>query len=129
MKKVFAIFTLLLAGIVSAYGATNSSNESDKEYVELKKGKNSETTNHERSIECSIIEAYSYPESGMVEVTLYNIGVATICLIDSNNQTVCSETVGTDIVTTVYLTAPTVNGTYNIEITSSNWYAEGVVVF
>ena len=38
MKKVFAIFTLLLAGIVSAHGAANSSNESDKEYVELKKG-------------------------------------------------------------------------------------------
>ena len=41
MKKVFAIFTPLLAGFVSAHGAANSSNESDKEYVELKKGKNS----------------------------------------------------------------------------------------
>ncbi len=129
MKNFIAIISLLLAGVVSAYGTTNSSNESDKDPIELKRGKNSETTNHERSIECSIIEAYSYPESGMVEVTLYNIGVATICLIDSNNQTVCSETVGTDIVTTVYLTAPTVNGTYNIEITSSIWHAEGVVVF
>ena len=129
MKKVFAIFTLLLVGFVAAHGAANSSNESDKEYVELKKGKNSETTNHERSIECSIIEAYSYPESGMVEVTLYNIGGATVSLIDSNNQTVCSETVETEVATTIYLTAPTVNGTYNIVITSSAWYAEGVVVF
>ncbi|MBQ5573670.1 MAG: hypothetical protein IIU69_05235 [Bacteroidaceae bacterium] len=41
MKKVITIFTLLLAGVVSAYGTTNGSNESDKEYVELKKGKNS----------------------------------------------------------------------------------------
>ena len=41
MRKVFIIISLLLAGFVSAYGTTNSSNESDKEYVELKKGKNS----------------------------------------------------------------------------------------
>ncbi len=34
MKKVITIFTLLLAGFVSAYGTTNSSNESDK-YEEI----------------------------------------------------------------------------------------------
>jgi hypothetical protein len=55
--------------------------------------------------------------------------MCTVSLIDSNNQTVCSETVETEVATTVYLTAPTVNGTYNIVITSSAWYAEGVVVF
>lgn len=38
MKKVFAIFTLLLAGVVSAYGTTNDSNESNKNSVELKRG-------------------------------------------------------------------------------------------
>lgn len=38
MKNFIAFISLLLAGIVSAYGANNSSNESDKEYVELKKG-------------------------------------------------------------------------------------------
>ena len=129
MKKVFAIFTLLLAGVVSAYGTTNGSNESDKEYVELKSMNLSESSDRERSVEYSVIEAYLYPGSGIVEVTLYNIGCATVSLIDSNNQTVCSETVETEVATTVYLTAPTVNGTYNIVIASSNWYAEGVVEF
>ena len=38
MKKVITIFTLLLAGVVSAYGTTNSSNESNKNPVELKRG-------------------------------------------------------------------------------------------
>ena len=37
MKKVITIFTLLLAGFVSAYGTTNSSNESDKDPIELNK--------------------------------------------------------------------------------------------
>ena len=41
MKKVITIFTLLLAGVVSAYGTTNGSNESNKNPVELKRGKNS----------------------------------------------------------------------------------------
>ena len=129
MKKVITIFTLLLAGFVSAYGTTNSSNESDKDPIELDKKKTHESTGHERSLEYSIIEAYSYSDNEMVEVTLYNIGCATVSLIDSNNQTVCSETVETEVATTIYLTAPTVNGTYNIVITSSAWYAEGVVVF
>ena len=38
MKKVITIFTLLLAGVVSAYGTTNGSNESNKNSVELKSG-------------------------------------------------------------------------------------------
>ena len=41
MKKVITIFTLLLAGVVSAYGTTNGSNESNKNPVELKRGRNS----------------------------------------------------------------------------------------
>lgn len=129
MKKVFAIFTLLLAGIVSAYGAANSSNESNKKSVELKRGRGDVTNDRERSVEYSVIEAYLYPGSGIVEVTLFNIGGATVSLIDSNNQIVCLETVETEVATTLYLTAPTVNGTYNIVITSSTWYAEGVVEF
>lgn len=129
MKNFIAIISLLLAGVVSAYGTTNGSNESDKDPIELNKEKTNESTGHERSLEYSIIEAYSYSDNEMVEVTLYNIGCATVSLIDSNNQIVCLETVETEVATTVYLTAPTVNGTYNIVIASSTWYAEGVVEF
>jgi hypothetical protein len=41
MKNFIAIISLLLAGVVSAYGTTNGSNESDKNSIELKRGKNS----------------------------------------------------------------------------------------
>lgn len=129
MKNFIAFISLLLAGVVSAYGTTNGSNESDKNSIELKRGKEDVTNDRERSVEYSVIEAYLYPGSGIVEVTLFNIGGATVSLIDSNNQIVCLETVETEVATTLYLTAPTVNGTYNIVIASSNWYAEGVVEF
>ena len=41
MKNFIAFISLLLAGVVSAYGTTNGSNESNKNSVELKTGKNS----------------------------------------------------------------------------------------
>lgn len=41
MKNFIAIISLLLAGVVSAYGTTNSSNESNKNSIELNKEKNS----------------------------------------------------------------------------------------
>ena len=129
MKNFIAFISLLLAGVVSVYGTTNSSNESNKNPVELKTINLPESSDRERSVEYSVIEAYLYPGSGIVEVTLFNIGGATVSLIDSNNQIVCLETVETEVATTLYLTAPTVNGTYNIVIASSIWHAEGVVVF
>ena len=129
MKNFIAFISLLLAGVVSAYGTTNGSNESNKNSIELKREEGNVTNDRERSVEYSVIEAYLYPGSGIVEVTLFNIGGATVSLIDSNNQIVCLETVETEVATTLYLTTPTVNGTYNIVIASSNWYAEGVVEF
>ena len=38
MKNFIAFISLLLAGVVSAYGTTNGSNESNKNSVELKRG-------------------------------------------------------------------------------------------
>lgn len=66
MRKVFIIISLLLAGFVSAYGTTNSSNESDKDSIELNKEKTHGSTGHERSLEYSIIEAYSYSDNEML---------------------------------------------------------------
>lgn len=39
MKNFIAIISLLLAGVVSAYGTTNGSNESNKNPIELKRGR------------------------------------------------------------------------------------------
>ena len=76
-----------------------------------------------------IIEACAYPSQGIVEVTLYNIGSASVSLINSNGQVVSSEYVQTDTPTVVYLDTFFTSGTYYIEIVSDTWYAEGVVTF
>ena len=76
-----------------------------------------------------VIEALAYPKLGLVEVTLHNIGDATVRLINANNQVVSSDYVQTDMLTTVYLDASSTNGTYYLEIVSPSWYAEGVVTF
>lgn len=129
MKKYFAIISLLLAGVISLYGMNNHSNESESVIVEINKSKIDWSTDIERSINFSVIEALAYPKLGLVEVTLHNIGDATVRLINANNQVVSSDYVQTDMLTTVYLDASSTNGTYYLEIVSPSWYAEGVVTF
>ena len=111
MKKYFAIISLLLAGVISLYGMNNHSNESESVIVEINKSKIDWSTDIERSIDFSVIEALAYPKLGLVEVTLHNIGDATVRLINANNQVVSSDYVQTDMLTTVYLDASSTNGT------------------
>jgi hypothetical protein len=129
MKKYFAIISLLFAGMVSVYGMDNSSNDSEKVIMEIDKTKINWSTDIERSIDFITIEAYAYPSQGLVEVVLYNIGNASVRLINANGQVVSSDYVQTDMLTTVYLDASSANGTYYLEIISDSWYAEGVTTF
>lgn len=129
MKKYFAIISLLFAGMVSVYGMDNSSNDSEKVIMEIDKTKINWSTDIERSIDFITIEAYAYPSQGLVEVVLYNIGNASVRLINANGQVVSSDYVQTDMLTTVYLDASSANGTYYLEIISDTWYAEGVATF
>ena len=129
MKKYFAIISLLLAGVISLYGMNSHSNESESVIVEINKSKIDWSTDIERSIDFSVIEAVAYPKLGLVEVTLHNIGDATVRLINSNNQVVSSDYVQTDMLTTVYLDTFSTSGTFYLEVVSDVWYAEGVATF
>lgn len=129
MKKYFAIISLLFAGMVSVYGMDNSSNDSEKVIMEIDKTKINWSTDIERSIDFITIEAYAYPSQGLVEVVLYNIGNASVRLINANGQVVSSDYVQTDTPITIYLDTLSTNGTYYLEIISDTWYAEGVVTF
>lgn len=129
MKKYLAIISLLLAGVISLYGMNNHSHESKSIIVEINKSKIDWSTDIERSVDFSVIEALAYPKLGWVEVTLHNIGDATVRLINSNNQVVSSDCVQTDILTTVYLDTFSTSGTFYLEIASDAWYAKGVVSF
>ena len=129
MKKYLAIISLLFAGMVSVYGMDNSSNDSEKVIMEIDRTKINWSTDIERSIDFITIEAYAYPSQGLVEVLLYNIGNASVRLINANGQVVSSDYVQTDAPTVVYLDTFSTNGTFYLEIVSDTWYAEGVASF
>lgn len=129
MKKYLAIISLLFAGMVSVYGMDNSSNDSEKVIMEIDKTKINWSTDIERSIDFITIEAYAYPSQGLVEVVLYNIGNASVRLINANGQVVSSDYVQTDTPITIYLDTLSTSGTYYLEIISDTWYAEGVARF
>ena len=131
MKKYFAIFALVFASVISAYGMIDVDSDSDSVYVKI----NSQRIqlgsgpNMERSIDFITIEACAFPSQGIVEVSLYNIGSASVSLINSNGQVVSSDCVQTDALVVVYLDTFSTSGTFYLEIVSDTWYAEGVVTF
>ena len=129
MKRYFAIISLLLASIITIYGQNTHSNDSESVIIEINKSKINWSTDIERSIDYSIIEAVAYPKQGLVKVTLYNVGDAIVSLKNSNNEVVSSDYVQTDMLTIICLYAFSTSGTYYLEISSPSWYAEGMVTF
>lgn len=129
MKKYFAIISMLLVSVISAYGINKNSNDSEKIIMEIDKTKIKSSTNIERSIDFTTIEAYVYPNQGLIEVVLCNIGNASVRLINSNNQVVSYDYVNTDMPTTIYLNILSRSGTYYLEIVSDTWYAVGTTTF
>ncbi|MBR5824898.1 MAG: hypothetical protein IKY67_12260 [Paludibacteraceae bacterium] len=85
--------------------------------------------NIERTMDFIIIEACAYPSQGLVEVTLYNIGNASVRLVNSNGQVIGSDYVQTDTPTVVYLDTFSTSGTFYLEVVSDTWYAEGEATF
>ena len=127
MKKYFAFVLLMFTYSISAYGISKT--ETVPVVVDLLTHRLNSDSNRERSMDFVIIEACAYTNPGLVEVTLFNIGNASVNLINSNGQVVSSEYVQTDTPTVVYLDTFFTSGTYYIEIVSDTWYAEGVVTF
>ena len=133
MKKYFAIFALVFASVISAYGMIHVDSDSDSDSVFVKLNSQriqlGSGPNMERSIDFITIEACAFPSQGIVEVSLYNIGSASVSLINSNGQVVSSDCVQTDALAVVYLDTFSTSGTFYLEIVSDTWYAEGVVTF
>ena len=129
MKKYFVIIALVFASVISVYGIEQ--NHSDSDYIDINLVTNQINPGHtvERTMDFIIIEACAYPSPGLVEVTLFNIGSASVRLINSNGQVVSSDYVQTDTLAVVYLDTFSTSGTFYLEIVSDTWYAEGVVTF
>lgn len=131
MKKYFAIIALVFASVLSVYGQHKQAADSGAIIVDMNKHTiGMPTYGTGRSVDAHvIIEACGYPSLGLVEVTLYNIGSASVRLINSNGQVVSSDYVQTDAPAVVYLDTFSTSGTFYLEVVSDTWYAEGVVTF
>lgn len=94
----------------------------EKEKIEIE-GENSITgTKPERST--FVVEAYLYRVSSIVAVELYNIGTATVTIMNSAGEITCSTSANTALPVTLNLQLPG-EDTYFIEIASSEYYASG----
>lgn len=131
MKKIFtlAVFAFLTA---TAFGRTLIVSETtpcSEEKQELNINIiRINTQDKERSIfNYPIIEAYLCPETHKIEVSLYNVGTATIGITDAWNHVFDYDIIDTsDCMTTAYLSTSGLHGTYYIVIYSDCCYAEGI---
>ncbi len=85
----------------------------------------SNSDNQERSILYWEVSAYIYPASGVIEINLYNIGDATVSLVNANGEVVDTAEVETSIPSTVTLQVDGSSNIYYIVATSPKIYAEG----
>lgn len=83
------------------------------------------TDTQERSLHYWEVDAYVHPTSGEVEVNLYNIGNATVSLVNANGKVVDSTEVDTNIPSTVTLQVDGSSNVYYIVVLSPMIYAEG----
>ena len=130
MKKYFAIFALVMVSVISVNGMDKLDSDSEAVIFDMNKHIMTPTIGTGRSLDAYVvIEACAYPSQGLVEVTLYNIGSASVSLINSNGQVVSSDYVQTDAPIVVYLDTYSTSGTFYLEVVSDTWYAEGVATF
>ncbi len=120
-----------MASVISVYGMNEQVVDSGAVIFDMNKQTIGMPTHGTgRSLDASvIIEACAYPSQGLVEVTLYNIGSASVRLFNSNNQLIGSDYIQTDTPTVVYLDISSTSGTFYLEVVSDTWYAEGVATF
>ena len=110
MKAYFITIVIMLTSVISLSGMNNESNDTEKTVVDIDKTKVGNPSEIERSMDLSTIEAYLYPRQGLVEILLYNIGDATVQLVNSNYQVVWSNYVVTDTPTLLFIDTYTNSG-------------------
>lgn len=94
--------------------------------MEVHKTKTQSTTDtQERSLQYWEVSAHVHPVSEEVEVNLYNIGHATVSLLNANGEVVDTAEVETSLPSTVTLQVDDSSNIYYIVVTSSTIYAEG----
>ena len=125
--KTFILSAMLCLATLCAFGQNNGDSETPVPIImQQHKTKTQSTTDtQERSLHYWELDAYVYPTSGIVEVSLYNIGDATISLVNANGEVVDTAEVDTSIPSTVTVQVDGSSNIYYIVVTSPKIYAEG----
>ena len=128
--KTIILSAMLCLATFSAFGQNNGDSETIVHVgMEAHINMNQSTTDtQERSLHYWELNAYVYPTSGIVEVSLYNIGDATISLVNANGEVVDTDDVETSIPSTVTLQTDGSSNIYYIVVISPTIYAEGSFV-
>lgn len=124
MKKIIATMMLLMTANVSSIATAEDKNSSGPTRIEMDIT-NTSSNEYERSTSIPVVEANFYFNIYEVAVSLYNIGDATVSLVNAEGEVVDTAEVDTSIPSTVTLQVDGSNNTYYIIVTSPTIYAEG----
>lgn len=126
MKTVFTTILLLCATFNAFAEKKNFSEEAKPINMETYKKMTQSTSNIiERGIIYYELNAYLFPDSKEVEVSIYNIGDVTISIIDSYGRVIDAVNTRSDFPTSILLNVTSGDGDYYIVISSPTIYAEG----
>ncbi len=125
--KTFILSAMLCLATLCAFGQNNGDSETPVPIImqQHKTIPQSTTDMQERSLQYWEVSAYVHPVSEEVEVNLYNIGNATISLVNADGEVVDTAEVDTSIPSTVTLQVDGCSNIYYIVVTSPTIYAEG----
>lgn len=125
--KTFILSAMLCLATFSAFGQNSGDSGAPVAVImEVHKTKTQSTTDtQERSLQYWEVSAYVHSISGEVEVNLYNIGDATVSLVNANGEVVDTAEVETSIPSTVTLQVDGSSNIYYIVVTSPTIYSEG----
>lgn len=126
MKKIITTMALLLTITISSVADSENSNSSGLTRIEMDII-NATSNELERSIGIPMIDAVFYSGINLVEVNLYNIGDATVSLVNANGEVVDTAEVDTSIPSTVTLQIDGSNNVFYIVVLSPMIYAEGSI--
>ena len=127
--KIFILSAVLCLATFTAFGQNSGESGTPvpvimEEYI---KTTQSTTDTQERSLQYWELNAYVFPISGVVEVSLYNIGDVIVSLVNAYGEVIDSTEVSTNIPSTVTLQVDGSSKTYYIVVSSPTIYAEGYI--
>lgn len=128
--KTFILSAMLCLATFSAFGQNSGESEPPVSIIMMGHTNTNQSNpdNQERSLHYWELDACVYPTSGIVEVSLYNIGDVTISLVNANGEVVDTADVETSIPSTVTLQTDGSSNIYYIVVISPTIYAEGSFV-